>query len=198
MDDLNYLSLPRRLVFLYPGVRIVRLIASRGRQWLGTAPENLAIFEATPEEVIMQMLILAQAGDEDVVYDIGCGDGRAVILAAKSFGAHAVGIDIDSRNIEVAKKNARLAGVETRTRFLCADARSVDVSQATVVILWLTGAGNLALRPYLCEQLRVGARIVSRGHDMAEWIPDKTEVVRDRQGVLSSLYLWRISETTRL
>src|ERR1043165_3777228 len=107
------------------------------------------------------MLTMARVGASDVVYDLGCGDGRVVIMAAQKFGARGVGIDIDPMLIAQANANAIAAGVESRVAFRVEDALTVDVSPATVVTLYLLAASNVKLRPALMQQLRPGARIVS-------------------------------------
>ncbi len=107
-----------------------------------------------------------QDDEDDVVYDLGCGDGRIPIAAAKIFGARGVGIDIDPRRIEESRVNAKAAGVEHLVEFRLGDALEADVSPATVVTLYMLGSGNAALRPVLTRQLRPGARIVSHAFSM--------------------------------
>lgn len=143
-------------------------------------------YEPTPPEVVAEMLRLAEVGPRDVVYDLGCGDGRIVIAAAK-LGARGVGIDLDPRLIREARENARAAGVEDRVDFRVGDLFEADVRPATVVTLFLWPQVNLKLRPRLHEQLAPGSRVVSYWHDMGDWKPEKT-VKAGR----ASLYLWRI------
>lgn len=119
------------------------------------------------------MLDIAQVQPGDVVYDLGCGDGRIVIQAAER-GAHAVGVDIDPQRIREARENARAAGVEDRVELRQGDLFETDVSPATVVMLYLWPEVNLRLRPKLLAQLRPGARVVSHVHDMGDWKPTKT------------------------
>jgi SAM-dependent methyltransferase len=160
------------------------------------APLKLAPFLTTPSDVVDHMLRLARVGPKDVVYDLGCGDGRIVITAAKKYGAHGVGVDFDPQRVAESRANAKAAGVESLVEFVEKDARKVDVSPATVVTLYLLNASNLELRPILTKQLRPGARIVSHQFKMGDWEPDKTEIVTGLTEFVpggngsSTLYLW--------
>jgi SAM-dependent methyltransferase len=136
-----------------------------------------APYVSTPEEVVHRMLALAQVGPADVVYDLGCGDGRIVIAAARDFGARGVGVDLDPRRVAEARANARRAGVEHRVRFEVADLFRTDVSEATVVALYLYPELNARLRPKLLAELRAGARIVSHQYGIGDWKPVKSELV---------------------
>jgi len=138
------------------------------------------------------MLELAQVTDRDIVYDLGSGDGRIVILAAKRHGARAVGVEIDPTLVWFSRQDARRQAVEHLVTFLHQDALTVDVSPATVVTLFLTPQANLRLRPTLRSQLRPGARVVSHAHDMGDWTPMRVERVRSRAGTEHTLYLWQI------
>ena len=147
----------------------------------------------TPPELIDAVLELAGVGKSDVVYDLGCGDGRIVIAAAKKFGAKGVGVDIDKALVQKAEAAARQVAVEGRTSFRVEDALAVaDLGDATVVTLYLLPASNLLLRPILQKQLKPGARIVSLDFDMGDWKPAKTKSVTDSEGVAHTLYLWQI------
>ena len=160
-------------------------------QGLGPGAErNLAPFVASPLDVVDRMLTLAGVGPGDVVYDLGCGDGRIVIAAAQKFGARGVGVDIDPRLIVQAEANAKTAGVQNRVRFILGDAMKVDVSDATVVTLYLLSASNVKLRPILTKQLRKGARIVSHSFAIGDWEPDLVDNYRDAAGTSRTLYLW--------
>jgi ubiquinone/menaquinone biosynthesis C-methylase UbiE len=141
-------------------------------------------------DVVERMLTLASVGPGDVVYDLGCGDGRIVIAAAQKFGARGVGVDIDPRLIVQAEANAKAAGVQDRVRFILGDAMKVDVSDATVVTLYLLSASNVKLRPILTKQLRKGARIVSHSFAIGDWEPDVVDNFRDAAGTSRTLYLW--------
>lgn len=137
----------------------------------------------TPPGVVAQMLKSAAVGKHDVVYDLGCGDGRIVITAVGTFGARkGVGIDIDPERIKESTENARKAAVRDRVAFLRQDLFDTDFSEATVVSLYLLPELNLRLRPALFRQLRPGDRIVSHDFDMDEWEPDKTVEVPGSDG----------------
>jgi SAM-dependent methyltransferase len=151
----------------------------------------------TTEEAVQAMLKLADVKKTDLVYDLGCGDGRIVVAAAKDFGAHAVGIDINPVRIAEAKENAKKAGVENLVRFEENDLFEADFHQATVVTLFLLPSVNLKLRPKLLEQLKPGTRVVSNTFDMGDWKPEKEATVgdpnEDAYAYLSKkLFLWII------
>jgi SAM-dependent methyltransferase len=141
------------------------------------------------------MLDLAAVGPSDVVYDLGCGDGRVVIEAARR-GARGVGVDIDPARVREARANARAAGVEERVEIVEGDLFETELRDATVVMLFLQPDLNLRLRPRLLAQLRPGARVVSHWHDMGSWRPDRVVTVTApaRQGALEqrNVYLWTI------
>ncbi len=130
-------------------------------------------FEPSPQNVVEQMLKLAEVGKSDVVYDLGCGDGRIVITAAKQFGARGVGIDIDPQRIAESLENARAAGVADRVTFRNEDLFEADISGGTVVTLFLWPEVNLKLRPKLLRDLKPGTRIVSYYWNMGDWVPEK-------------------------
>ena len=156
-----------------------------------------APFVATPPDVVDRMLTLAGVGPGDVVYDLGCGDGRIVIAAAQKFGARGVGVDIDPARIAEAEANARAAGVERRVSFRIQDALETDVSDATVITLYLLSAMNVQLRPILTRQLRAGSRIVSHSFAMGDWEPDVVDSFTDGAGTSRTLYLWRADGQVR-
>ncbi len=144
-------------------------------------------FVPTPQSIVRQMLKLASVKPGDVVYDLGCGDGRVVITAAKQDGVRAVGIDIDPERINESMENARKAGVEDRVSFRNEDLFEADISEATVVSLYLLHSLNLKLRPKLWRELKPGTRIVSYNFHMGDWPPEK------KVGVMSgTIYLWTI------
>ena len=143
------------------------------------------------------MLTLAEVTSDDVVYDLGCGDGRIVIEAAQRFGARGVGIDIDPQRIAEANANAERAGVQHLVQFIEQDALTVDVSEATVVTLYLLSSSNMKLRPLLTRDLPVGARIVSHAFSMGDWEPEVLDKFEDELGNTRSLYLWRHDGTER-
>jgi len=158
---------------------------------------NLAPFVPTPQDVVERMLKLAGVTKRDVVYDLGCGDGRIVIMAAQKFGARGVGVDINPQRIQESQENARKAGVETLVAFRLQDALKTDVSKATVVTLYLLSSSNVMLRPMLTKQLKPGARIVSHAFDMSDWAPAKIERFTDEMGIARTLYLWKADGTVR-
>lgn len=141
----------------------------------------------TPHETVAKMLEMAKIDKNDLVYDLGSGDGRIVIAAAKNYGARGVGIDIDPERIAEANQNARDAGVIDRVRFIQGDLFEADLRPATAVTLYLLSSVNLKLRPRLLEQLRPGTPVVSHDFDMGEWEPDQ-ETTRGGDDI----YLWII------
>jgi len=150
----------------------------------------------TTEAAVQAMLKLAGVKKTDVVYDLGCGDGRIVIAAARNFGARGVGIDINPVRISEAKENARTAGVDKLVRFVENDLFQADIREATVVTLFLLPNINLKLRPKLLQELKPGTRIVSNTFDMDDWKPEKEVIVGDADGVEDPLsrrlYLWTV------
>jgi len=143
----------------------------------------------TPHEVVAQMLRLAGVGRNDVVYDLGSGDGRLVIAAARDFGARGVGVEIDPRLVAQSVESARRAGVGDRVTFREQDLFQTDLADATVVTLYLSPALNLRLRPKLLRELRAGARIVSHDFDMGDWPPARALRIDVRERA-SQVYLW--------
>lgn len=139
----------------------------------------------TPQETVDEMLRLAQVSRDDLVYDLGSGDGRIVITAAKKHGARGVGIDIDPTRIEEANENARTAGVTDKVKFVQGDLFNADLREATAVTLYLLRSVNLRLRPKLLAELRPGTPVVSHDFDMAEWAPDDHKRIGD-----DDVYLW--------
>src|ERR671915_998195 len=143
---------------------------------------ELAPYVPSSPEVVERMLALAKVGPNDVVYDLGCGDGRIVIAAAKKYGARGVGVDIDPVRINESLANARKAGVECLVTFRLQDAMQTDVSEATVVTLYLLSFANVQLRPLLEKQLKPGSRIVSHNFGMGNWEPDRVDSFTDANG----------------
>jgi SAM-dependent methyltransferase len=150
-------------------------------------------FEPTPPKVVDKMLEMAKVGKDDVLYDLGSGDGRIVVTAAKRFGARGVGIDLDPQRVAEGRANAKEAGVEDKVKFIVGDLFQADFSDATVVTLFLYSHINLKLRPQLWRQLKPGTRVVSHVWDMGkEWPPERTETVDGR-----TLYYWTITEAQK-
>jgi SAM-dependent methyltransferase len=144
-------------------------------------------YAPSPQRVVNAMLELAGVSRDDVLYDLGSGDGRIPISAARDYGARAVGIEIDPKLVALATANARKAGVADRVRFRNEDLFEADIREATVVTLFLYPDVNLKLRPKLRAELRPGTRVISHWHDMGDWQPDRTIRVEGRP-----LYLWKI------
>jgi SAM-dependent methyltransferase len=161
------------------------------------AEPYFAPFVATPQEVVDEMLRMAGVGKDDRVYDLGSGDGRIVIEAARRYGARGVGIELDPDLIRRAQENARRANVSHLVEFRQQDVMTVDLSPATVVTIHLSREANLKLRPRLRAQLRPGARVVSHEFNMGDWEPSAIRRVWDEPSGLRTLYLWRI-ESSRL
>jgi SAM-dependent methyltransferase len=143
----------------------------------------------TPEPVVDRMLELADVGPDDVVYDLGSGDGRIVIRAARKYGARGVGIEIDPELVKEARQNAKNAGVSDLVEFRQGDLFKADFSDATAVTLYLLPSVNQKLRPMLFEQLAPGTPVVSHDFDMGKWSPERTVDVSG-----DTIYRWTIPE----
>jgi SAM-dependent methyltransferase len=158
----------------------------------GQSPEARQVpinapYVTSPEQIVDAMLDLAKVKGNDVVYDLGCGDGRIVIAAAKKYGARGVGIDLNPDRIAEARANAHAAGVDGRVEFAAKDLFETDFHEATVVTLYLLPEINMRLRPRLLSELKPGTRVVSHGFAMGDWKPDR-EIVVDGEHV----FLWTI------
>jgi len=165
--------------------------------WIGAHgredAEDLAPFVPTPPEVVDKMLELAQVGKDSVIYDIGCGDGRIVVAAAKKYGAHGVGIDIDPVRIKESKANAKASGVEKLVKFREEDATKTDISPATIVTLYLLPESNELLRPKFERELKPGTLIITHNYIVPGW-EDKeidTATVTDTEGKSHSVFLYK-------
>jgi len=153
------------------------------------------IFVPTPQAVVEAMLKVTKVGPNDVVYDLGCGDGRIVITAVKEYGARGVGIDIDPQRIKDATENAEKQGVKLgdRLEIKQADLFQTDLSPASVVTLYLLPSLNVKLRPKLWRELKVGSRVVSHAFDMGDdWPPDQTINADGRM-----VYYWLITDAVK-
>jgi 2-polyprenyl-3-methyl-5-hydroxy-6-metoxy-1,4-benzoquinol methylase len=168
------------LVELWPG--------SHGR----SDAEDLAPFVITPMPVVEKMLELAQVSENDILYDIGCGDGRIVITAAVTYGARGVGIDIDLEKVKESKNNAKRAGVSKLVEFLMGDATKMDISEATVVTLYLLPESNALLEPKLEQELKKGTRVVSHNYSMPGWKDRELSFIemKDEAGEEHSIYVY--------
>lgn len=156
-----------------------------------------ARYEPTPYRIVNLMLTLAEVGPEDVLYDLGSGDGRIPITAATEFGAHAVGIEIDAKRVALARTNAVKAGVSERVTFIQQDLFEADFSAASIVTLYLLPRLNQLLRPRLLCELRPGTRIVSHTHSMGNWRPRRTRQIVDGLGWCHRVYLWTVGDSGR-
>jgi tRNA G37 N-methylase Trm5 len=150
------------------------------------------IYVPTPYEVVDAMLKLAGLKQGDVLYDLGSGDGRIPVTAAKKFGIRAIGIDIDPQRVEEAKENARKNGVTKLVQFRQEDLFRADFREATVVTLYLLPDLNLKLRPRLLAELKPGSRIISHQFDMGTWKPEKRVELNGR-----TIYLWTVPKKER-
>jgi len=130
-------------------------------------------FEPTPQPIVEELLKMAEVNRNDILYDLGCGDGRFLITAAKKYGARGVGIDIDPQRIKESGQNAHMAGVADKVKFIEGDLFEMDIREATIVSLYLLLEMNLQLRPKLLKELKPGSRVVSHEFDMDDWQPDK-------------------------
>ena len=174
-----------RIALLALGISLIAVAADAVGQ-TPTAAKPDVVYVPTPQAVVDAMLQLGDVKATDVVYDLGSGDGRIVIAAAKKYGATGVGFEIDPALVKKARENAVAAGVSGRVRFVAQDLFTADLSRATVVTLYLLQSINERLRPKLVRQLKPGARVVSHVFNMGpEWPPEKTITV-DR----SRIFLW--------
>ncbi len=146
----------------------------------------------TPNEVVEAMLKLGGIKAADVVYDLGCGDGRIVIMAAQKYGARGVGVDIDPERIKEANDNARAAAVADKVKFIEKNLFEADFKEASLVTLYLLPDVNLRLRPKLLRELKTGSRIVSHAFNMENWQPDQKETVNGK-----TIYLWHVTEKAK-
>ncbi len=153
--------------------------------------KQIVPFVPTPQVVVDKMVELARIKKGDVVYDLGSGDGRVVITAAKK-GAKAVGFEIDGDLVKQSRENIRKAGVHAQAEIRHQDILTVDLSAASVITLYLLPDVNLLLKPNILSQLKPGSRVVSHAFDMGDWRPERIEQVEGR-----TLYLWTISAKSR-
>ena len=182
---------------LYSSVAVMLLAGLVAGQTAAPQRRPDVPYVPTTDEAVAAMLKLADIKSTDVVYDLGCGDGRIVITAAKNFGARGVGVDIDPARIREANENAKKAGVEKLVRFEENDLFKTDIHDASVVTLFLLNSVNLKLRPKLLRELKPGTRVVSNTFDMGDWKPDKEASVNgvdDGTSLSQYLYLWIVPE----
>ncbi len=182
----------RIYIHLIVGVLSVGVVAA---QSASPRREPDVPYVPTTDAAVRAMLKLGDVKKTDIVYDLGCGDGRIVIAAAKGLGARGVGIDINPVRIGEAKENARKAGIEKLVRFEENDLFDADIHEATVVTIFLLPNINLKLRPKLLHDLKPGTRVVSNTFDMGDWKPDKEVIVPDTEAdayLSHRLYLWTV------
>lgn len=174
----------------------VMLAAVRPLASLQAQEGKIVPYVPTPPEIVERMLELAQVKKSDVVYDLGSGDGRIVIMAAKKYGVRAVGFEIDPERIKEARENIKKAGVEKLVEIRQQDIRTVDLSEATVLTMYLLPEVNLLIRPNIWKQMKPGSRVLSHDFDMGDWKPLKVERVKSSSNWDHDLYLWHV-ETGR-
>ena len=174
----------------------VFLAAGGGVVYTSQAQDNeskkIVPYVPTPQDVVDRMLEMAQVKKGDVVYDLGSGDGRIVVTAAKKYGVKAIGYEIDPERIRESHENIKKAGVEKLVEIKLQDIRTVDLSGASVLTMYLLPEVNMMLRPNIWNQMKPGSRVVSHDFDMGDWKPVKTEHVKDASGWDHTLYLWRV------
>ncbi|MGB7951624.1 MAG: class I SAM-dependent methyltransferase [Candidatus Binatia bacterium] len=152
----------------------------------------IAPFVPTPQEVVDRMLELAQVSKGDILYDLGSGDGRIVITAARRYGVKAIGFEIDAALVKHSQRAIMEAGLENLAEIRDQDIRNVDLAPASVVTMYLYPGANLRLRGEILRQMKAGSRVVSHDFSMGSWVPDKVERMRDSTGLLRTIYLWQI------
>lgn len=158
----------------------------------GYESKKIVPFVPTPQEIVERMLEIAQVKKGDVVYDLGSGDGRIVITAAKKYGVKAVGFEIDPDLIKQSRESIKKAGLGHLAEIRDQDILTADLSPASVVTMYLLPEVNLQLRPNVWRQLKPGSRVVSHDFDMGDWKPLKTESLKDKSGWDHTLYFWRV------
>ena len=160
-----------------------------------TLPEQLAPFDPTPYEVVDRLLALAGIKAGDLLYDLGSGDGRVLIAAAKKYRIKAVGFEVDPGLVKLARENIKQENLEQLVEVRHQDFMTADLSSASIVTLYLSHDGNEALKPVLLRQLQPGARVVSYTFNMGDWPPKITEAYRDGAGDVHTLYYWEIPQS---
>jgi SAM-dependent methyltransferase len=154
-------------------------------------PDILAPFVPTPHDVVDRMLLLAEVTAADTVYDLGCGDGRIIVAAARKYGARSVGVDVEPGMMEMTRENIAQAGVGNLVEFRLQDAQTVDLRPATVIMLYLVQWSMARFEPIILRTCAPGTRIVSHSFAMVTWVPEKVERFNDAEGYLRTPFLWR-------
>jgi hypothetical protein len=165
------------------------------RPFVRTLPDQLAPFDPTPQEVVDRMLALGGIKAGDVLYDLGSGDGRILITAAKKYRIKAVGFELDTGLVKLTREKIRQENLEQLAEVRHQDFMTAELSSASVLMLYLSHDGNQALKPMLLRQLQPGARVVSYTFDMGDWPPNITESYRDGAGNVHTLYYWEVPQS---
>src|SRR5262244_680462 len=165
---------------------------SQAAQKYNDEGQKIVPYVPTPQEVVQRMLEMAQVKKGDVVYDLGSGDGMIVVTAAKKYGVKAIGFEIDSERIKESQENIKKAGVGHLVEIRQQDIRTVDLSPASVLTMYLLPEVNLMIRPNIWKQMKPGSRVVSHDFDMGDWKPLKTEHIKDGSTWEHTLYLWHV------
>ncbi|HEX9265836.1 MAG TPA: methyltransferase domain-containing protein [Candidatus Binatia bacterium] len=181
----------RRFVMLTLALAVSLSVVQRANL-LHAQEGKIVPYVPTPQEVVDRMLELAEVKKGDVVYDLGSGDGRIVVTAAKKYGVKAIGFEIDPQRIKESHENIKKAGVENLVEIRQQDIRTVDLSGASVLTMYLLPEVNLMIRPNIWKQMKPGSRVVSHDFDMGDWKPLKTESIKDGTSWEHTLYLWHV------
>ena len=182
-------SVRARSLFIFAAAMLLFLGVGLGAN--DEEPDNLDVpYEPSHPKVVKAMLEAAKVTSKDIVYDLGCGDGRIAIAAARKYGARAVGVDLSKQRIEEAREKARHYGVDNKVKFIVGDIMKQDISKATVVTLYLLVSVNKRLRPILFRQLKPGTRVVSHAFHMSEWKPDRK--ITHKKARKKQIFYWVI------
>ena len=186
----------RRLIPVFTVVFML-LVAVAGAQSPTAEKKPLDVpYVPTHESLVDEMLSMAKVSGNDVLYDLGSGDGRIVITAARKFGTRGIGYDLDPERVSEARENARKAGVTDKVRFEQQDIFTAKINDATVITMYLLPDVNMRLRPKLLSELKPGTRIVSHNYDLGDWQPVQRKEM-DVSGVNHTLFLWIVPQKPR-
>ena len=173
------------------------LVSGQAAQKYEDEGKKIVPYVPTPQEVVERMLELAEVKKGDVIYDLGSGDGRIVVTAAQKYGVKAIGFEIDPQRIKESAENIKKAGVGHLVEIRQQDIRTVDLSPASVLTMYLLPEVNLMIRPNIWKQMRPGSRVVSHDFDMGDWKPLKTEHIKDGSSWDHTLYLWHVEASKK-